>query len=661
MTLERAGRYNIAMKPKKDRAIFFFLILGVLSILGQTVLLREIITLFYGNEIFYSLGLGAWLCFTGLGSLLSPKVKILLRPRFSPWLILSLLLLLFLFLTIFLRFAVAKFVPSGQLPDLSLTLLTILPVLFLFCFPLGAAFPLAVISFSQQKMLAATNKAYFWETLGLAAGGIIFSLILSTTSFPFVFKTNLDSLRWRYPQIITAVNSPYEQIIVTQNDLQKNFFLNGKLAFQTQESLENKYLLELIKPYVSSAQRILVVGSPTLTQTLQQEFSPLTTLFLEIDPLLLQLEKDLFTDKVTLLAADPRRFWQKTDQSWDLIIVSPGNPQTLLSNRYFTQESLLAIKKRLNRQGVLALTIDLPTDYQSEQALSFGRLIYQTFKSVFPPMELLIKEDQLIFLGSPENLILKPGASPYFWHYFNSAQRQTLKEKLSTSQKNLNTDFEPRAFFAQQIFWQTILNFRSARWLSLLEKIIIPLFLLLYFIFLKSQGRWRLGNLMAISSFTLISLETIIIFLFQIKTGYLYREISLLLALFLIGLAAGVRFSKPVNKLAELRKTFLTLSFLIAIFLVAWRKNIIYGPLFLFLANFVAGVFGGKIFKTLNQLYFQENHHPGFIYAFDLFGASLGALVTASLLLPILGIEKLLLGLAGIIFVNSLLLPNTAD
>jgi len=658
-TPSQNSRYNIAMKPKNSGAFFFFLLGGV-SILCQTVLLREITTLFYGNEIFYSLGLGMWLFFTGLGSLLALKIFKPSKHYFYFLILFGLASFLFA-LILLLRLIVAKFIPMGELPTLTFTLLTVFPTLFIFCLLMGAIFPLAVASFAKKKSSSFVNNAYFWETLGLAVGGFSFSLFLANSSFPLPPQLNISTLRSRYPQITTAVNSSYEQIIITQKDSQKNFFLNGRLAFQTQENLENKHLLSLIKPFVRSPQRILVIGSPTLPQTLQQEFLPQKVHFLEIDSRLLKLEKELFPNKVNFLTFDPRKFWQKTDELWGLIIVSLGNPQTLFSNRFFTQESFLSAKKHLSKEGILVLTIDLPTDYQSPEALNLGGLIYHTFKSVFPQMELLIKEDQLLFLGSRKKLTFDQTASPYFWHYFNSKQRQSLKEKLTSVPKKLNTDLEPRAFFAQQVFWQTILSFQSAKFLSLTTKVIPFLLLIFFLVLLKSKGDLHLGILMATSSFSLISLETIIIFLFQIQTGYLYRQISLLFALFLVGMATGVRLSPKVEQEENLRRTVLILSLIIAILGLILKLNIFLGPFLLFLANFSAGFFGGRIFHSLNQLYLKGRQHPGFIYAFDLFGSSLGALLTGSLLLPVLGIENLIWVLSGLTLINFFSSPNAGN
>jgi hypothetical protein len=52
---------------------------------------------------------------------------------------------------------------------------------------------------------------------------------------------------------------------------------------------------------------------------------------------------------------------------------------------------------------------------------------------------------------------------------------------------------------------------------------------------------------------------------------------------------------------------------------------------------------------TVQGFKFQTEKNPGYIYAFDLFGGALGAFLTASLILPVFGVEKLIWGLVGLI------------
>ncbi|MGB9706647.1 MAG: hypothetical protein ACPLXP_01040 [Microgenomates group bacterium] len=603
--------------------LVYFFLLGLISILGQAVILREITSLFYGNEIFYGLGLGSWLLFVGLGSFLGTKIKFLKNKTKILWLILAIDLVLIPVLVIFLPWLVRRFIPFGELPNFYFAFLSLGIVLFPLCFSLGALFALGAIKKD-------VNLAYFWETIGFAAGGLLFSFFLATINFP--------------PGVI---NSKYQQIVITEKEGQKNYFLDGQLAFTNKESFENKQLVSLIAPFLRNPKKILLVTSPGLANEIQKIFLPEKIFFLEIDQKLLEAERELLTEKISPLAVDSRKFLTEDNNQWDLIVFSPGNPQSLLGNRYFTLECFDQVKKRLNEKGIFVLIFYLPTDYQSEEAARFGGSVYQTLKNVFPFLELLTPEDQLLFLASKSKIEVNPANiaprfSDYFWYQFKNPQREKITQRLKTTAVKINSDFSPAAFFYSQLFWQTIFNFRLPKLISKMV-FIFPFFLIggLGFLLSKTKRNLRLGVLAASSSFILLSLEILLVFLFQIKIGYLYSQISLIFASVLLGIGIGV--------IKKINTRFLGyLPILGALFLLG--RN----PIFWFSTAFFLGVIGGGIFATINNIYFKKNKNPGYIYAFDLFGGVFGAFLTSSLLLPAFGLKGLLIFLASVILISFL-------
>jgi len=156
---------------------------------------------------------------------------------------------------------------------------------------------------------------YFWETLGFAAIGLIFSLFLAATSFPLPSKINFSTLKFRFPQLIKTENSKFGQIAVTQNGEQQSFFINGRLSFANQEAYENQKLIALIKPFVKNPGKVLALTSPLLANELYQSLSQPDLDFVEIDGKLLTLEKNHLTLGITPVASDPRRFLNQTTQN----------------------------------------------------------------------------------------------------------------------------------------------------------------------------------------------------------------------------------------------------------------------------------------------------------------------------------------------------------
>jgi len=623
------------MKRKLKFFSYFFL-LGLISAVGQAAVLREATSLFYGNEIFYGLGLGSWLLFVGLGSFLGIKLK--LKTKFL-WLILAGAFFLVPGLIIFLRWLVGEFIPSGELANFSFALLVLGIILFPLCFFLGALFSLGALKKN-------VNLAYFWETVGFAAGGLLFAFILSKIGFPF-------GLEKRFSGLTRVINSQYQQILISEKEGQKNYFLNGQLAFVNRESFENKQLVSLITPFVSKPQKVLIISSPALANEIKKIFPQAEVVFLEIDQKLLELEKELLEENIIPLNADPRKFLVEDNRFWDLIIFSPGNPQTLLGNRYFTLECFEEVKNRLVPSGVFALLFYLPTDYQSEEATKFAGSIYRALEKVFPNLKTLAPEDQLLFLASEKEFEINqediiPELSDYFWYQLENSRVEKIVQKIKTTPAKTNSDFSPAAFFYSQLFWQTIFSFEMprliSRFVSFLPFLVVGGWMIL---FLKSRKSFCFGLLAATSSFVLLSLEILLVFLFQIKVGYLYRHVSLIFASVLLGIGAGVALIE--NWKLKIGNLFLGYLLIFGILFLLGGQ-----PIFWLLTAFLLGMIGGGIFAKVNRQYLKISKNPGYIYAFDLFGGVFGAILASSFLFPVLGIWGILLFLGTIVIVVSI-------
>ncbi|MBM3282839.1 hypothetical protein FJY90_01170 [Candidatus Gottesmanbacteria bacterium] len=637
--------------------IFFFL-LGAISLLAQAALLREVSSLFYGNEMFYGLGLGLWLLFTGAGSLFSFRFKLIKQPLIL-WASLIILAVLMPVAIILLRWIVTMLIPVGQLPDLWFSLVFCGLVFFIFCFPLGMEFTLATVIWSKSKRKKTTNLGYFWETAGFTTAGLLFSFILSSTSFPLPSQLDKTSLSWRYPHLVQATNSRLNQLVVTRDNQQYNFFVAGQLAFSSQDKFADRQLISLIAPFTQGKSSFLVLGNPTLASEIKNNLAPNSLDFLEIDDKLLEFEKELLITGVNPLLADPRRFLAQSKNQYDLIFVSLGNPQTLLSNRYYTYEFFLQIKRALTSNGIFVLTFYIPTDYQSQEAIRFAASIYQSLKAVFPSLELFTPEDQLIFATSQNRLMINknnidPFRQDYFFYQMDNPKRRQILSNLSAANVKLNLDSDPIAFFYQQLFWQTMFNFKLP---GLLVKSvnILPLFILIILLisFFKLKKQQSFGPLMAISSFILMSLEVIIIFMFQAKIGYLYSQISLIFAAVMSGMAIGVIAIRNFKDCQWAFKiSFLGYLIIISLFLCIGSAPITMLPIFWLGIAFVSGLSGGMSFASLTNLYLKNRKHPGYIYAFDLFGGSLGAILTSGILLPFFGLKGLTLGLLAVVLVG---------
>jgi len=620
----------------------FFFLLGTVSLLGQMVLLREAVNLLAGNEFFYSLSLGFWLLLVAFGCLVAKEFSL----RSAKWLY---PLLLFCFgliplLVVFLRFSAPRLI----LPSFWQAMFLLLVCLIIFCPPLGWLF----VSGRRLKKWS-LNRAYWAETLGFFGGGLLFSLWLARTSFPLPGKVNQLTLKRLYPRLKLVTNSPYQQIIQTEEGNQKNFYLSGQLAFSSGGRLENELLAGLAFSFISSPQRVLFSGSPYLAATLADY--PLVTEinFVEVDPLFLSLEKEFLPDKIKTTEADLAQYLISRQQSFDLVIINPPLPSSLFLNRYYTQEFFSLVKKSLKKKGVLVIIFSAPTAYQGEELLRLGRSIYQTFTTVFPQHFLFTPEDQFVLVGSQAPLEVNPKrlsflekfypsfSQTYFEYQQQKLTRNTILARLKNPPEKINSNFSPVGFFYHTLFWQTLFNFR-------LPKIMyhfgfwLPLVLLILGGVLWQKNRPFKDEFLLViaSSFILLSLQILLIFLFQIKVGLLYSQLALLFALVLLGMASAVWWvEKNGSSSRELKLAFGGYGLVILAFFLL--RNYTWPLGFWWLLAFFLGSNGGIIFATVSRWLRNES----LVYVFDLLGAFGGAVFSGIFLFPFWGLS----GLSGIL------------
>ena len=291
--------------------------IGLISLLSQVILLRELAVAFYGVELIYLYALGIWLFFTAAGAMLS-RCCIATSGTIT---------VAFLFLAILLPTDVL-FVRAGRLlfagvPGAYLPFYQqlIVPVLALFPVGLltGFLFPLTAVIYINKKPLKERGNgnihtpqrtlalAYGIESLGALAGGILSSLFLKfhipllaatllCSAFialtPLIFlKENecgffkglrtwklapvvaicclvalgwtswLDrkTIAWNHPHLVESQDTAYGRITVTGLSGQAAVFENDVLSFET-EGTEGETFAHLTALQHPRPRKILLLG-----------------------------------------------------------------------------------------------------------------------------------------------------------------------------------------------------------------------------------------------------------------------------------------------------------------------------------------------------------------------------------------------------------------
>ena len=343
----------------KRALAFSFAVLGITSLIGQVMLIRELIIVFYGNEFFIGWVLFSWLLWVGLGSLAAGKI-VGRSPRAAQGLILchiavTVLLPASIFLSRCSRLVVGAV--SGEIPDILPSLAYSLFSLAPLCLLLGAQFVIAARTWeslnNRPTLDRILGEGYVYETLGFVIGGVLFGyffvamnefkaisvvawlnviagstlhalprnrafttrivLIAVSTLTAMVFllarPINGQTARFRFlgQNLVDTRNSIYGNLAVTEAEGQHNFFENGLFLATDRDEMANEYIAHFPMLYHPLPKTVLLIGNGfngALNEILKH--APDRLDYVELDPELIRLTRAYISDELNRAFEDPR-------------------------------------------------------------------------------------------------------------------------------------------------------------------------------------------------------------------------------------------------------------------------------------------------------------------------------------------------------------------
>ncbi|MBC7227574.1 MAG: methyltransferase domain-containing protein [Thermoflexales bacterium] len=344
--------------------LFSLFALGFTTAIAQVLLVRELVAVFYGNELVLGLILAAWLAWGALGAGLAGRFascshKTGHRIMAGGLALLGLLPALQMLLVRAARGLLR--VPPGALvefgPMVGTVALAVAPV----CLLAGALFPLLARRLAETGHPA--GQAYLWECVGAAVGGILFSFVLiryldpfqtagliltvdlaaalligfrlptsgfrltptgfrlTPTSFllptiSFLLPTisflltapllHRATLRWQWSDLAFAADSPYGRIVVQARESQRVFYENGVLMFETQGTRPEEVVHLPLLAHPAPREVLLIGGAAAgnLREALRHPLAHVTVV--ESDPLLLRAARLHLPPEEAAVLDDPR-------------------------------------------------------------------------------------------------------------------------------------------------------------------------------------------------------------------------------------------------------------------------------------------------------------------------------------------------------------------
>ena len=742
---------------------------GFVATVAQIIILRELLVIFYGNELSAGLVFACWLLWSGLGSGLSGKwaLKISAHTTLLRMMLVCLSAMLPLSVLFIRATRVIWTLPAGELPSIGKILYISVAVTGLFCPVSGALFGICW-AIHRKKGEHRPLGIYLAEALGSAAGGLIFYflflpyvpvfttiwitcgliLVISwwlfrpwwprsslrfghlmwiasflTVVWGVVSGSRLDhmSRRWQWGPNLSAVHdTAYHNIALLKKEGQVSVFTNGLWLFSQPDRLSAEHGVHLALLQHPDPKTILLLGGGIagLLEELFKQPDIRSIDYVEPDPEFIPLLKPYLSSatdaslqdpRVRLFHQDPRIFMRRSHTCYDVILMNMGDPITAQMNRFYTEEFFAYVKQRLSSGGIFSFAVSGGESMLGPTQARFLGSIKKTLLRVFP-QTLVYPGDQIRFFATDTSGELLSDYSTLANRIFERSlqliyiREDIIQDALSPFRLDylksiledvrgvaVNKDFFPICYFHNLMMW-------SVQWHEVLQKYLIILAdlklrwlwtalavtgVIIVAIFWTGRTKFRVAvaGSVFISGAIEMVLQVVFLLSFQIIEGFVYRQLALIIAFFMTGLAVGAGWISRKNpappKTNVARRLFIRVQTGVCLLPIGLMLffPLIDGEFRSFLSptamswlfsglSLITGVIGGVHFALAVTVMAGtgvalEKIGGGF-YALDLAGAAAGVLMAVLFIIPVYGIMNMLVFLsilAGISLLTLLRRP----
>jgi spermidine synthase len=556
------------------------------------------------------------------------------------------------------------------------------------------------------NLMAACGLAVSGRPLRRAAmGGLVgIAAVLALSGWPRNLEAISQAHFWRGMYLVATRNSVYGSLAVVGTEGSRSVYENGVVLFNVPDPPAAEEAVHYALLEHPSPRSLLLIGgglNGSIAQALRHPTLQRVD-YVELDPAILDLAREYFPSQWLALRADPRvhvhvtdgRLFLKTTQStFDVVIVNLPEPQNAQLNRFYTVEFFREVSRKLTRGGLLSFQLRSSENYISPELAQFLRSIHKSLLAVFPEVA-AIPGETVHFFAARQAGVLAPGAdellarlharnletsyvSEYFIPFRMTPDRmadmdaQLRPDPKGTPSIPLNRDFAPVAYYFDVALWSSQFNqgyrrlFRTmaeVRFGTVFATAGVMLALLVvggrFAVERKSRLQFAAGFCTAATGFTMIGLEMLLLLAFQAVYGYVYRQLAVLIAAFMAGMALGSWLGLRREAHGGMRVLAITQALaaaapllLLGIFEAIGRANstltLVASQIAFPALALVSGMLGGYEFPIASRIFFGGTGtgtavaaRPGTLYALDLAGSCLGAVLFSAWFVPIFGFLK---------------------
>ncbi len=525
-----------------------------------------------------------------------------------------------------------------------------------------------------------------------------------------------ERMSWQPFRLLKSENSIYGNISVLSQGSQINFYSSGLFLFSFPDKLSSEETIHYALLSHPDPKNVLLVGGGVggaLDELYKYDLAAID--YVELDPLLIDIAREVIGEKVEkqlenpilhLVEGDSRFYIKTTKNTYDIVIISAPDPLTTQINRLYTKEFFSEVKKRLRRGGILSITCNASENYIGPEMAEYLRSIYKALKEANFAVA-IIPGETIRFLASDTEDNIPPINSGYFQEMLNKKGINThfvrdyyLSSKLSTERvsyakdiisdvksSSANTDFKPISYYYGIKLWTTyfptqfqlglkkFLGFLSEKKVWYFILCMYALILLFYFR-RRRQPNSAVFIAIGTTGFAEMAIAVNLMLAFQVIYGYLYYKLGLIITVFMAGLFVGAHtVTRKLNQiklpLTVLKKAKIALGCLTFLLIPLFKiLSIQTAPWSLYIGTnlifpvlmFAVGIIGGMQFPIANKIILGKKggvgEVAGSLYGADLIGGLLGALLVATIFIPLIGIVQSLVAIGLLSIISSIIITE---
>jgi spermidine synthase len=528
---------------------------------------------------------------------------------------------------------------------------------------------------------------------------ILFAYILLTPLSKEIHLSSIHS-QWRNLNVIHNENSIYGNIVVAKRGEQFTFFTDGVPSITTPfpdiASIEDFVHFSMLFHEKPESVLILSGGAGGMIHEILK-YPVIRVDYVELDPLLLKLIKKFSTSltqfelsdkRVKIHYTDGRFYVKRTQDGFDMIFIGLSAPQQLQTNRLFSSEFFYIVKGKMNPGGIIVLSLPGSMTYVSPELRDLNGCILDTLKSVYRYVRVIPGDVNLYLASDYEKLeTLTAGemiqrlegrkirtslfTKSYIEYRLHERWLKWFLQSMEGRRVHINSDFRPIGVFLSLSYWNALFSPYLTgifKWFEGLRLSIMTVGMAIFTfaitaIFMKKPSLSRQSITYAIFTTGLVGMifNLAVIFTFQTFYGYLYQQIGLLIAIFMLGVALSSFFiTQRLDRIK--RDSLLFLKIEIAVILFSFLFPFVFSipsqyldkkavslliyPVFLIM-SFFSGAWIGLQFPLASKIYLGTpskgetlSRTAGLLYGADLLGGFFGGLFGGIFLLPILGLKE---------------------